>query len=128
MSTEIPANGIRPFQPPPSPGQPVQVASPASAAGAAASKVATAAPVQRPRVDAAEMQRNVKEAIERLNEQMRKTGRNLNFSMDQQLDRMVITVKNSETGEVIRQIPDEAVVKAAHQIEALKGLLHNEVT
>ena len=85
-------------------------------------------PPQKVRVSAEDMQRNVKEAIERLNEQMRKTGRNLNFSMDQQLDRMVITVKNSETGEVIRQIPDEAVVKAAHQIEALKGLLHNEVT
>lgn len=125
MTAEISSKGIHPFpapitnEPSVQPVRPV-VAEPKSVAAADAPP--------RARADVAEMQRNVKEAIERLNEQMRKTGRNLNFSMDEQIDRMVITVKNSETGEVIRQIPDEAVVKAAHQIEALKGLLHNEVT
>lgn len=125
MTTEISANGIRSFQPPPvqpPPSTAVQVVA------AAPAKVAATSEPKRAQAEAAEMQRNVKEAIERLNEQMRKTGRNLNFAMDQQIDRMVITVKNSETGEVIRQIPDEAIVKAAHQIEALKGLLHNETT
>lgn len=125
MTSEISANGIRPFQPPHAQPAPL----PGAQAGVAAPpKVAATSESHRAAFDAAAMQRNVKEAIERLNEQMRKTGRNLNFAIDKQIDRMVITVKNSETGEVIRQIPEEAIVKAAHQIEALKGLLHNETT
>jgi len=125
MTAEVSANGIRPFQ-----SQPAKVlpATTAREPAVAPEKAVAATAKQRVQIDAAEMQRNVKEAIERLNEQMRKTGRNLNFSMDDKIDRMVITVKNSETGEVVRQIPDEAIVKAAHQIEELKGLLHNSVT
>ena len=33
---------------------------------------------------------------------------------------------NPETGEVVRQIPNEEVVRMAHSIEAGKGLLFNE--
>jgi flagellar protein FlaG len=46
--------------------------------------------------------------------------------MDEVADRMVITVRKTETGEVIRQIPDEALLRVAHNIEELKGLLHNK--
>jgi len=34
-----------------------------------------------------------------------------------------VTVSNLETGQVIRQIPDEVVVRVAHSIEKMKGLL-----
>jgi len=37
-------------------------------------------------------------------------------------------VRNTNTGEVIRQIPNEVVVKFAHSLENLKGLLFNEKT
>jgi flagellar protein FlaG len=40
----------------------------------------------------------------------------------------VVLVKNADTGEVVRQIPNEVVVRIAHSIEAFKGLLHNELT
>ncbi len=75
-----------------------------------------------------EKQANIREALERLNQQMRKDGRKLNFAMDEVVDRVVITVRQAETGEVIRQIPDEALLRVAHNIEALKGLLHNQTT
>jgi flagellar protein FlaG len=45
--------------------------------------------------------------------------------MDEALGRPVVTVKNTQSGEVIRQIPNEVVVKIAHNIEAFKGLLHS---
>jgi flagellar protein FlaG len=45
--------------------------------------------------------------------------------MDEALGRPVVTVRNTESGEVVRQIPNEVVVKVAHNIEAFKGLLHN---
>lgn len=78
--------------------------------------------------DPAEMRLNLEEAIQRLNEQMKQNTRNLNFSIDELANRTVITVKSTETGEVIRQIPNETVLKVAHSIEQLKGMLHNETT
>jgi flagellar protein FlaG len=71
---------------------------------------------------------NVSEAVERLNEQMRRSARGLNFSIDKVADRTVITVKDTHSGEVVRQIPDEALLRVAHNIEEIKGLLYNDVT
>jgi hypothetical protein len=34
-------------------------------------------------------------------------------------------VRSTDTGEVIRQIPNETVVRVAHNIEKVKGLLLN---
>jgi len=35
----------------------------------------------------------------------------------------VVTVRKADTGEVIRQIPNDVVVRMAHSIDALKGLM-----
>jgi uncharacterized FlaG/YvyC family protein len=35
----------------------------------------------------------------------------------------IIQVRRAETGEVIRQIPNEVVVRVAHNLEKLQGLL-----
>lgn len=75
-----------------------------------------------------EQERNIQEALARLNEEMRKNDRSLHFSRDKEINRMVITVKNSTSGEVIRQIPDEAILRVAHNIEAIKGLIVNHLT
>jgi flagellar protein FlaG len=64
-------------------------------------------------------------AVERMNAKMADGGRGLNFSVDPALNRPVVTVTNKETGEVIRQIPNEAVIRMAHSIEDTKGLLLN---
>lgn len=75
---------------------------------------------------AAQQREELSRAIERLNEQLRKQGRALSFSMDETLNRTIIQVKDANTGEVVRQIPDETVLKVAHSIEDLKGILLNE--
>jgi flagellar protein FlaG len=75
---------------------------------------------------AEEVRRNLAEAVERLNDQMRENGRALAFRVDEKVDRTVITVRQRETGEVVRQIPSEQVLKVAHSIEDIKGLLFNE--
>jgi flagellar protein FlaG len=46
--------------------------------------------------------------------------------MDEEINRPVITVRNIETGEVVRQIPSEEIIRMAHSIEEGKGLLFNE--
>ena len=80
------------------------------------------------KVDVDAMRANLKDSIHRLNESMRDGGRNLNFHIDDKVGGPVVLVKNADTGEVVRQIPNEVVVRIAHSIEAFKGLLHNELT
>jgi flagellar protein FlaG len=60
-----------------------------------------------------------------MNAKMVDGGRGLNFSIDPALNRPIVTVTNKETGEVIRQIPNEVVIRMAHSIEDTKGLLLN---
>lgn len=74
-----------------------------------------------------EMRRSLSEAISQVNEQLRRQDQNLNFSIDKASGRTVITVKNTQSGEIVRQIPDEAVLRVGHNLEQLKGLLFNQL-
>ena len=76
--------------------------------------------------DQQERLKNLAEAIEKLNNQAAKTARSLDFTIDEKLNRQIITVSNKETGEVVRQIPTEVVLRVAHSIEDIKGLLLDE--
>jgi flagellar protein FlaG len=79
-------------------------------------------------IDFEGMSRNLDEAIQKLNDQMKSSQRGLNFSKDQVNGTTVVKVMNSHTGEVVRQIPDVSLLRAAHSIEALKGMIHDEST
>jgi len=78
--------------------------------------------------DPSKLRENLQQAIEHLNKQLASSGRSLGFSMDDVLNRPVVTVRSTQTGEVIRQIPSEAVLKVAHTFEHLKGLLYDAST
>lgn len=69
--------------------------------------------------------KSMEEAVNFLNQQVASNKQGLGFAMDEVLGRPVITVRNSNTGEVVRTIPGDAVVKFAHNLEGLKGVLHN---
>jgi flagellar protein FlaG len=86
--------------------------------------------VAAPRVahDPVKLQENLREAVDQLNKQLASSGRSLGFSFDDVLNAPVVTVKSTATGEVIRQIPSEAVLRVAHTFEALKGMLHDATT
>ena len=77
-------------------------------------------------VNPEEMRKNLEEAISRLNEQVERNGRGLNFAVDERLNRPVITVRSTASGEIVRQIPNEVVIKVAHSIEDIKGLLMDQ--
>jgi flagellar protein FlaG len=72
------------------------------------------------------MRHNLDAALEHINTVMRDGGRNLSFSIDPALGRPIVVVRKEDTGEVIRQFPNEVVIKVAHSIEALKGVLLNK--
>jgi len=124
MSSEVTLQGAAHPVPRPSPAEPQASANPHAHAGIDPASVKT---LEKPLInfDPKESQRQLSEAISRLNEMMQSSGTNLNFSHDNVLNKTVITVKNTESGKVIRQIPDITFLKVAHNIESLKGLLHN---
>ena len=109
-----------------------QAVAPAAAQGATTVKAREAAPVPTPepvkaqRIDPQEMHRQLQEAVQELNKQMDHTGRSLGFSIDDTLGRSIVKVVNKDTGELVRQIPSEDVVRVAHSIESLKGLLYSK--
>lgn len=73
-----------------------------------------------------EYRQKIEEAISRLNDQLERKQTNLGFRIDDQTDIVVVSVTNKETGKLIRQIPAEAVVRLAQNIESLKGVLFDE--
>jgi flagellar protein FlaG len=73
------------------------------------------------------LHKSLQASVERLNAMMKDSGRNLSIGIDKALGGPVVTVRNAESGEVVRQIPNEVVVKMAHSIEAFKGWLHDDI-
>ena len=107
-------------------------AAPASASsqapGSSAIQIPDTPKVQAPKpvaikFDASEVRQNLQEAVSMLNQQMSSTKRGLGFQVDEAVGGPVVTVRSADSGEVIRQIPNEVVVRVAHNIEKVKGLL-----
>ena len=66
-------------------------------------------------------------AVEALNAAVQKVPTNLNFSIDKASKRFVVQVTDTQTGEVIRKLPGDAVLAMAKQIESLKGVLFDDM-
>ena len=84
-------------------------------------------PIERPqiKVDTEGDKKRLDQAIASMNERMQDGGRGLAFKVDPSINRPVVTVTNRETGEVIRQIPNDVVIRMAHSIDLTKGNLLN---
>jgi flagellar protein FlaG len=76
--------------------------------------------------DAGKIKQSLQDAVRILNEQVSSKSQGLGFSYDESINRPVITVRNNETGQVVRQIPGEDVLRMAHNLDQLKGILYNE--
>lgn len=83
---------------------------------------------KRPEIqfNAAESRKNLQDAVSMLNDQVASHKNGLGFSLNEHIDVPVVTVRNTVTGEVVRQIPNEVVLRVAQNIDTVqKGLLHN---
>jgi len=110
------------------PGTPAPASS--QAPGSSAIQIPETPKVQAPKpvaikFDASEVRQNIQEAVSMLNQQMASTKRGLGFQIDEAVGGPVVTVRSAETGEVVRQIPNEVIVRIAHNIDKAKGLLLN---
>jgi len=59
----------------------------------------------------------VEEAVTSLNSSIQSVQRNLQFSVDKDLNRIVINVTDKNTDEVVRQIPSEDVLDLARNLQ-----------
>jgi uncharacterized FlaG/YvyC family protein len=74
-----------------------------------------------------QMLATLKDAVSNLNDMLQKNKTSLNIQIDPSLSTPVISVFDSNTGELIRTIPNEVVIRVAHSMEGLKGLMHDQI-
>jgi len=60
--------------------------------------------------------RDLQKAMDDLQRYVDDLGRNLNFSIDDSIDRAIISVRDAKTQELVRQIPGEEVIAMSRQI------------
>lgn len=65
----------------------------------------------------------VEKAAQEIQQFVQKMGRNLNFSIDETTGYHVVRVVNPDTGELIRQLPSEELLKIARDFERLNNVL-----
>jgi len=66
-------------------------------------------------------------AVEVLNEAMARDPVALKFSVDDTLNRPVVTVISEETGKVLHQLPQEEVLRAVKNIDFMRGVLFEDI-
>ena len=119
------SNDITPSRLPPAAIPSAPAAKPAEEVRLKAVEAAKPAVETKPKEDPLESRRSLQEVSEELNEKMRRDSRDLSFSVDDVANKVVLTVKNKE-GEVVRQIPNEAALRVAHNMDNVKGLIQDE--
>lgn len=79
-----------------------------------------------PQADPTTLRKKLAEAVDHLNEMAQRNNYKLNFSIDEQSSQVIVRVRDAKSGEVIRQMPNEAALRMAHHFADLKGLLSDE--
>ena len=76
-------------------------------------------------VNPAEITEKIERSINKLNDLMAKGQRSLNFSVDRSSDQVVVRVVDTNTDEIIRQIPNEESIRLAEYIDGMVGVIFN---
>lgn len=67
-----------------------------------------------------------KKAVVEINRALEKIPTSLVFQVDETSKRFIVNVADISTGEHIRQIPGDAVLRIARQLESLKGIIFDD--
>ena len=71
---------------------------------------------------------SIDDAVEVLNQALSLKNTSAIIRRDEQLNRYLVTIKDKESGEIVREIPDEALIKFARNLQELRGILFDETT
>lgn len=81
----------------------------------------TANAVQQP--DAAAAQNQVGQALQSINKALQKLSSNLEFTVDADSNRTIVKVMDTQTQEIIRQMPSVEAIEISKALDKLQGLL-----
>lgn len=70
---------------------------------------------------------DIQEAIDTLNDTLARSPTKAIIYRDDQLKRYIVKIADEKSGEVIREIPSEAVLKFARNLQEIKGLLFDKL-
>lgn len=93
---------------------------PASPAAAGRAGAAREVPAETKAAAAPERERS---ALAEINESLRMSAIGVQFEFDKEADTMIVKVVDVESGELIRQMPSEEVVRISRALGKLQGLL-----
>ena len=68
----------------------------------------------------------VERALVEANELAKKFSRELNFTYDHRIDKVVVKVMEGDTEKVIRQIPPEEMIRLSVKMDDIMGMLINQ--
>jgi len=71
-------------------------------------------------------QENVVEAVNFIKDFMQANQRDLEFSIDTDTSSIMVTVRNRNTGDIIRKMPVESMREIVRRLDNVVGLLFNE--
>lgn len=97
---------------------------PPTSAASAATGAAVKDPVVKDRTPAPAPERSVVDkAVDTLNQNPRFTSQGLRFSIDEESGKTVVKIIDTETQDVLRQMPSVDALALAHSIDKMQGLL-----
>lgn len=70
--------------------------------------------------------KELKSSLLDVNEHMQNIERNLQFEVDKESNQTIVRVVDTQSGEVVRQIPAEEFIRMAKRMEEMDGLLMSE--
>ena len=68
----------------------------------------------------------VEETLVKANEMAKKFSKELSFSYDKRIDRVVVTVREGDTDKVVRQLPPEEMIRLSEKMDDIMGMLINQ--
>ena len=76
----------------------------------------------------ASVTKSIDDAVEVLNQALSLKSTAAFIRRDEELNRYLVTIKDKDSGEIVREIPDEALIKFARNLQEMRGILFDETT
>jgi len=96
-------------------------------ASSATPAVNLAANPAAPHFNPSDMVKRIEQVVDQMREIAKQNNRDLAFDIDQLANRFVIRVTNPTSGELVRQIPTEDILRIAHRIDSMKGVIFEDL-
>ena len=106
---------------------PRKSATPVPAAAAPAPATAPQQQAAAPEAQTSPMRETLEAIASDIQSYLQRNGRNLEFNVDDSSGRMVISVRDSNTGELIRQIPNKEALQISERLFADSGTLFDQL-